>query len=232
MNKPQTFMLRLPASVGLLLVTAAFLSGIVALFSACQRQDPTQSETTLAIARRENPVEGVKQQLSERINRYLRGEAKALSFLPPGATNVSVVRVTPSGNTNLPSVDAVLMVDGKRHYLEIPTSIFPTVFIPILPPPPTEPEFRRYLEQQVECLMNGQKSDLSLSSQYHWTNIVIESFTVLSNYTRTYPYRAEGIVSAQGLTLNALTPVQHRLRLDIRYMEEDRGFIFSKEITQ
>jgi hypothetical protein len=212
-------------------VTAACLSGIALLFAGCGRQDATPSDAALVKARRENPVVAVEQELNDCIRRYQQGDAKALSFLRGGATNICVVRVTPSANTNLPSVDAVLLVDGQRHYLEIPISVFPTLFIETMPPPPAEPEFRRYLDQQVERVLKGQECDLRLSPHYQWTNIVVESLTVPSNYKSTYPYQAESILSAQGRAPDTQTPVQFRLHADIRYMEEDRWFVSLKEIT-
>jgi len=44
----------------------------------CQRQDTPPSEMALAEAWRKNPIEAVKQQLNDRIERYRRGEAAGI----------------------------------------------------------------------------------------------------------------------------------------------------------
>ena len=122
-------------------------------------------------------------------------------------------------------------MDSKYHYLGIPISIFPTLFIETLPPPPSEAEIREHVSQQVRRALKGEESDLNLSPHYQakWTNIVIESVTVPTNYARTYPYRAEVVLLFEASGPNTGGPLQSRLRLGIENAGEDHWLVFNKQ---
>jgi len=186
-----------------------------------------------AQARGGDPVQAVKQELAEGIDRYRRGEASALPFLSESsATNISVVRVVRSGNTNLPSVLAELLVDGKRQYFETPISIYPPLFLKTFPPAPTEDEIREHINEQVQRSLRGEKSDLRLSSYYHWSNITIESIILPTNLTFRWPHEAEVVLLAQGPDPDTGAPLQRRIGLEIRYMDEDNWFVIPKQTNQ
>src|SRR4029077_13049563 len=85
--------------------------------------DPLQREFALVRERQKNPIEATDRQLKERIAPYLQGETNALPFLNEKATNISLIRVSSSANTNMPCVDAVMLANGQRHHLEIPISL-------------------------------------------------------------------------------------------------------------
>ena len=87
----------------------ALAAGLKMLPPSGPPEDPAQREVALAKARRENPVEWVKQEMDDRINRYRRGEDFALPFLSSRATNISLGRVIRSGEPNLSSANALLL---------------------------------------------------------------------------------------------------------------------------
>src|SRR5207248_394174 len=113
-----------------------------------------------------------------------------------------------------------------------PISIFPMVLIETLPPAPSEAEIREHVNQQARHSLKGEKSDLRLSPHYLWTNIVIESLAVPTNYASSYPYRADMVLLAQGLDSKTLAPLQFRLRMDIRYMDYDNWLVLPTQAAQ
>jgi hypothetical protein len=83
----------------------------------------------------------------------------------------------------------------------------------------------------VQHLLKGEHSDLLLSSNYQWTNIIIESLILPTNFAQRHPYNAEAVLFAQGLHPSTKTPLQYRLRLDIGYMDEDHWIVMPRQTT-
>jgi hypothetical protein len=184
-----------------------------------QPQQPNGPTNGFYIVKQPMSVESLKGELNQRIERYRRGDRQALPFLT-GGTNISLVSVRESGNTNMRSASAVLLVDGHRQHLEIPLNVFPLMFVETLPPPPSVADMRQHVEQEAQRLLRGEKSELRLPNHI-WTNIVIESFDVASNYTTSWPHRARAVLLSQGLDGNTGKPIEHRSALLVNCMDED-----------